>query len=85
MAFPDGNLSDEFVLALADLVDKKMIRIIDAVMIARAPPTAPARAEVCLSACSARDQGPSTRKVRESSVDYAARCELSGIGDTVWR
>jgi Family of unknown function (DUF6325) len=35
VAFPDGNLNDDFALALADLVDKKMIRVIDAVVIAK--------------------------------------------------
>lgn len=31
VAFPDGNMSDEIAPELADLVDKKVIRIVDMV------------------------------------------------------
>jgi uncharacterized membrane protein len=35
LAFPDGNISDEIAPELADLVDKKIIRILDIVFIAK--------------------------------------------------
>lgn len=34
-AFPDGNVSDEIAAELADLVDRKVIRILDAVVVAK--------------------------------------------------
>ena len=34
-AFPDGNVSDEIAPELGDLVDKKVIRILDAVFITK--------------------------------------------------
>jgi uncharacterized membrane protein len=35
VAFPDGNLSDEIAPELADLVDRKVIRILDIVFVAK--------------------------------------------------
>jgi Family of unknown function (DUF6325) len=35
LAFPDGNISDEIAPELVDLVDKKVIRILDIVFIAK--------------------------------------------------
>jgi Family of unknown function (DUF6325) len=35
LAFPDGNISDEIAPELADLVDKKIIRILDIVFVAK--------------------------------------------------
>ena len=35
VAFPDGNVSDELALALGDLVDKKVIRLLDAVVLTK--------------------------------------------------
>jgi hypothetical protein len=35
VAFPDGNVSDEIAPELADLVDKKIIRILDAVVVTK--------------------------------------------------
>jgi uncharacterized membrane protein len=35
VAFPDGNISDEIAPELADLVDKKVIRILDVVFITK--------------------------------------------------
>lgn len=35
VAFPDGNMSDEIAPELADLVDKKVIRILDVVFITK--------------------------------------------------
>ena len=35
VAFPDGNMSDEIAPELADLVDKKVIRILDMVFITK--------------------------------------------------
>ena len=35
VAFPDGNISDEIAPELADLVDKKVIRILDIVFLAK--------------------------------------------------
>ena len=35
LAFPDGSVSDEIATELADLVDRKVIRILDAVVVAR--------------------------------------------------
>ena len=35
VAFPDGNISDEIAPELADLVDKKVIRILDIVFITK--------------------------------------------------
>ena len=35
IAFPDGNISDEIAPALADLVDKKVIRILDMVFVTK--------------------------------------------------
>lgn len=35
IAFPDGNVSDEIAAELADLVDKKVIRILDAVEVTK--------------------------------------------------
>ena len=34
-AFPDGNVSDEIAAELADLVDRKVIRILDAVVVSK--------------------------------------------------
>jgi hypothetical protein len=35
LAFPDGNISDEIAPELADLVDKRIIRILDIVFVAK--------------------------------------------------
>jgi hypothetical protein len=35
IAFPDGNVSDEIATEMADLVDKKVIRILDAVEVTK--------------------------------------------------
>ena len=35
LAFPDGNISDEIASELADLVDKKIIRILDIVFVTK--------------------------------------------------
>jgi hypothetical protein len=35
LAFPDGNVSDEIATEMADLVDKKVIRILDAVEVTK--------------------------------------------------
>jgi Family of unknown function (DUF6325) len=35
IAFPDGNVSDEIAAELADLVDKEVIRILDAVVVTK--------------------------------------------------
>jgi hypothetical protein len=35
IAFPDGNVSDEIAPELADLVDKKVIRILDVVFVSK--------------------------------------------------
>ena len=35
VAFPDGNLSDEIAPELADLVDRKVIRILDIVFVTK--------------------------------------------------
>jgi Family of unknown function (DUF6325) len=35
VAFPDGNVSDDIAPELADLVDKKIIRILDAVVVTK--------------------------------------------------
>ena len=35
VAFPDGNVSDEMAPVLADLVDKKVIRILDLVLVTK--------------------------------------------------
>lgn len=35
VAFPDGNVSDEIAPELADLVDRKVIRILDAVFVTK--------------------------------------------------
>lgn len=35
VTFPDGNVSDEIAPELADLVDKKIIRILDAVVVTK--------------------------------------------------
>lgn len=39
IAFPDGNVSDEIAPELADLVDKKVIRILDMVFVAALGPS----------------------------------------------
>jgi uncharacterized membrane protein len=35
IAFPDGNISEEIAPELADLVDKKVIRILDIVFVTK--------------------------------------------------
>jgi hypothetical protein len=35
LAFPDGSVSDEIATELADLVDRKVIRILDAVVVSK--------------------------------------------------